>query len=296
MFSERQTSSEAEFQSFDSQFGKKDKLAVAGGDAEIFDLKPEAQKTEVPVFLAPAWACTAEVYRPAIRTLFDSKRRVITMDHPRIGGGMGVIPEDLRRKYPNEELRKALNMLEILDIKGIRKTDIIAHSEGAINAIIAATLHPERFRNIVLYAPAGMIGNDNFIRLLKGFAGQFKGRPESMSTVPVTETERGVAKAAGRQAVKYIAKNPVRSGREAMDIASSQIHEMLRQLHEQGIGIVVMSAVDDPVFPPEKMQRIAKADMLDGFLSVRGGHGEIGAHPEKYMVVAEQMLSKLENK
>jgi hypothetical protein len=98
--------------------------------------------------------------------------------------------------------------------------------------------------------------------------------------------------------LKYILKNPIRSLNEGWDMANnkSQIHDMLRLLHEKGIGIVVMSGVDDPVFPMDKMQQIAKADMLDGFLSLRGGHGEIGNHPDRYMTAAEDMLTKIEEK
>jgi hypothetical protein len=46
----------------------------------------------------------------------------------------------------------------------------------------------------------------------------------------------------------------------------------------------------------DKIQRIAKGDMLDGFLSLRGGHGEIGGHPERYIPAAEEMLTALEQK
>ncbi len=35
--------------------------------------------------------------------------------------------------------------------------------------------------------------------------------------------------------------------------------------------------------------------MIDGFLSIRGGHGEIGGHP-RFMTAAEQMLTALEAK
>lgn len=281
--------------SFEAQFENKEELKVAGGAAEVVDINPDNPKTEVPVFLAPSWGCTTEVYKPALKELTSHERRTISLDHPRFGGDMKINQEDAAKKYPTEELRKAFNILGVMEQKGVDKVDIIAHSEGAINAVIAAALHPEKFRNMVLFAPAGLIGEDTFTRLLKGFAGQSK-RAETMEEIPVTETEKQVASAAITEVLKYFAKNPIRSIREAVDISNSQIHEMLRYLHEKGIGIVVMSGVDDPVFPMDKMQEIAKADMLDGFLSLKGGHGEIGNHPELYMAAAEKMLSALEEK
>jgi len=237
-----------------------------------------------------------------LQALAEKQRRVISLDHPRFGGDMSIAPEEAVGKYPNEELRKAMNILGVLDQKGIEKVDVVAHSEGAVNAVIAAVLHPEKFRTLVLVAPAGMIGEDTFTRLLKGFAGQSKGRGESMNNpdfpleIPISETEKKVGATAAKEAIKYMAKNPVRAFREGRGIAKSQIHDMLAFLHEKGVGIVVMSGVDDPVFPMERMQEIAKADMLDGFLSVRGAHGAIGEHPELYMTAADEMLTAVEEK
>jgi pimeloyl-ACP methyl ester carboxylesterase len=293
---------------FRDQFKKREKIEVVGGTADVVDVSPETAKTEVPVFLAPAWACSTDVYEPAIKTLYDKGRRVVSLDHPRRGGDFDTVvsQEDLK-KFPPEQLRKAANILGVLEEKGIKKTDIIAHSEGAINAVIAATIEPEKFRNLVLFAPAGLIGKDSFLRLLKGFTGQsdfhesMKGRSPSderfsWPEIPVSEEMKKRAPIFVEGAKKYLIQNPIRSLKETIDISKSQIHEMLRDLHAKGIGIVVISGIDDPVFPMEKMQKIANTDFLDGFLSVRGGHGEIGNHPERYMVAAEQMLTALEEK
>jgi pimeloyl-ACP methyl ester carboxylesterase len=298
--------------SFAAQFANVEKHKVAGGTAEVVDIRPEYPKTEIPVVFAPAWGCSTEVYKPALEALSTSQRRVISLDHPRIGGrSEEVVPDEIADQYPTATLRKSLNILGILEKKGIEKTDVIAHSEGAINTVLAATLHPEKFRNIVLVAPAGLIGEDKFTRLLQGFAGQGK-RAESLSEMPLTEeerqkgysapeipiseTEKHVTSIAATEALKYLLKNPVRGINEARGIATSQIHDMLRYLHERGIGIVVMSGVDDPVFPMERMQEIVKTDMLDGFVSLRGGHGEIGNHPDRYMTAAEKMITSLEEK
>ena len=289
---------------FESQFAVKEKLRVAGGIAEVMDIKPDNPKTEVPVFFGPAWGCTLEVYKPALRTLVEQNRRVISLNHPRIGGEnlKDISPQEAVEKYPNEELRKALNVIDVLNQKGIEQVDAVTHSESAVNVVIAAMLHPEKFRNIVFFAPAGLIGEDTFTRLLKGFSGQSK-RAESLKAtghlpeIPLTETEKNVASVAMKEGLKYFAKNPIRAIKEARDISKSQIHDIIRYLHkEKGIGIIEMSGVDDPVFPMERMQKMVKAGMIDGFLSLRGGHGEIGNHPELYMTAAEQMLTAVEEK
>ncbi len=293
--------------SFEKQFSLVENYKVAGGMAEVVDIHPDTPKSTVPVLIAPAWACTTETYKPAIGTLVGLGRRVVAFNHPRRGDNMSTTQRPTGKNYPTEQLRKALNIIGIMEQKGIKKTDVIAHSEGAVNTVIAATLYPQKFRDIVLFGPAGLIGKDTFIRLLSGFSSQVK-RPESLletsgndkvigyKDIPVTETEKWVTTTSLKEAVKYFAANPVRAIREGIDLANSQIHEMLYELHDKGIGIVVISSIDDPAFPMERMQQIVKTGMLDGFLCVRGGHGQLGSHPELYVGAAEGMLAALEAK
>ena len=265
--------------SVDNQFRRVEKFEVAGGTAEVVDIHPPSPKSTVPVLLAPGWGCTIKTYETAIKTLAGCDRRVVAFNHPRIGNNMSATEAEIGKNYPTEQLRRALNIIGVLEQKGIEKTDVIAHSDGAVNTVIAATLYPEKFRNIVLFGPAGLMGKDNFIRLLIGFARQ-----------------KEVTATALEEAKKYFAENPVRAITEGRDLANSQIHNMLYDLHNKGIGIVVISGIDDPAFPMKRMQKIVKTGMPDGFLSVRGAHGEIGAHPGLYMRAAEEMLTKLEAK
>jgi pimeloyl-ACP methyl ester carboxylesterase len=279
--------------SFEAQFAHREHFEVAGGDAEVVDIMPEKLKDETPVFLAPAWGLNVDVYKRAIETLSGRERRVISLSHPRRGGDLKAKSSDEeRKKYPQEELRKAYNILEVMEKKKISQVDAIAHSEAAINVTIAAMLHPERFRNVVYYAPAGLIGRDTFTQLINRFSKQERGA--SLADVPITEEEKETGAAAHASWSSYLRANPVRGIREANEISQSQIHEMIRYLHQKGIGIVVASGIDDPVFPTNKMKHIAKLDSIDGFLSMRGGHGGIGDVPDEFMVTIEQMLSALE--
>ncbi|OHA09681.1 MAG: hypothetical protein A3H71_03660 [Candidatus Sungbacteria bacterium RIFCSPLOWO2_02_FULL_48_13b] len=300
---------------FEDQFAKTEKFKVAGGTAEVFDIRPETADAELPVLLAQGWGMTAEVNKPALKVMAGENRRAIFLNHPRIGWNIDEslenlgISKDKASQYPVESLRRALNILEVLDKKGIEKADVVACSFGASDIEIAAELKPEKFRTLILVGPAGMIGEDSYMRLSKGFLGQRQragtlkgqapdptkmigGRPE----IPLSETEREVAASAAKEAAIYSLKNPARSLREIWEIKKSQIHERLRELHTRGIGIGIISGVDDPVFPQDKINEIAKADMLDGYLSVRGGHGAVMEHPELYMKVALNMAKAIAEK
>lgn len=300
---------------FDEQFRRREKFNVAGGMVEVVDITPEVLMDETPILIAPAWGYTIDVYELTLRSLVEKGRRVLCLSTPRHGddleamvkGGKGLIP-------PSEELRKALNILGVLDHKGLKDVQVFAHSEGAVNATIAALLDAsgeKRITDLVLFAPAGLIGRDSLGRLLRGFSDL--SRPQSLSKhspktkqthegwpdIPVTEAERMILRRTLRVGAQYVAQNPKRAFKEIAELSSMQTDEFLRDLQEAGVGVVVMAGVDDPVFPMERMQRQVHATtdadgnrpMVDGFLSVRGGHyGEPAIHPEHYAGVVDQMF------
>ena len=59
-------------------------------------------------------------------------------------------------QFAPEHLKKAVALLQTLDHQGIQETDVFAHSEWAIHALIAAQLLPHRFKNIVLNSTVGL--------------------------------------------------------------------------------------------------------------------------------------------
>lgn len=297
--------------SFEKRDGKdyeeaKEKLVLIGAETEVVEVRPDEEKDEVPTLIVPGWSMGHENYREGLELLARKKRRAISLNFPRHGGEFSSAGEEARNVYPEEELRKALTIIDLINKKEIGRADVVAHSESATNVVIAAMIHPEKFRNIVFYGPSGLVGKDTFMRLLKGFIGQMKERPKSLDelsagektlpAIPITETEKSVVIRAFTEGVKYFARNPARALREAGELSRTQIHDMLKYLHEKGVGIGIIHGVDDPVYPMDRIQKMVKADMVDGFMSVRGGHGEIGTHPEIYMAAAEELLTAIEKK
>ena len=276
----------SESPSFEEQFKNLEEVRLPSGTAEVGDFTPENLKDEVPIFLAQAWGLGLNSYKLAMEQLFNDERRVLSIAHPRIGGSIdsSMNVEELSEKYPDAELRKALNILEVLEEKGIEKVDAIAHSEGAINIAIAAMMYPEKFRSIGFYGPAGMMEDESWSRLAKGFAGQST-RAESLKDIPITEGERAVGAASGKEVLDYLKKNPARAISEVAAIKNGhqQVKDLLPYLHNLGIHIAVMSAENDPVFPQAEVRKAADMDAVDTFISVPGGHGTIGEHPELVM-------------
>lgn len=313
-----------DYDSFEGQYERKEKFTINGAEVESVDIKPKNQKDEVPVLVAPGWGATMESFKPGMKVLAEKGRRVISLDQPRKGGEiLDAYNQDIEDWYnkkgekhpdwPAEEVRKAQTMLGFLEQKKLERVDVIAHSEGAINVCIAAMLHPEKFagRTIVLYSPAGLIGKDNILRLNKG-ANANKSTTETLSKesldmIPedsmrestkkyLQSPQTEYSKSTGHITPDYLKANPVRAVKELWAISQAQIEDMLRYLRDKSIKVVVVGAVDDTMFPMDKMQQNTQADFVDGFVSVRGGHMQIQVHPEVYMSAVESMLPQPEKK
>jgi pimeloyl-ACP methyl ester carboxylesterase len=97
---------------------------------------------------------------------------------------------------------------------------------------------------------------------------------------------------------QYVSRNPARSISEVAAIKGGhrQLIDILPYLHDLGINIVVMSAESDPVFPQEQVRKAAEMAAVDTFISVPGGHGMIGEHPEIVMPSFEAAFEEFAKK
>ena len=270
--------------SLEEQFRKPEILELYGGKVEIIDICPENKKYEIPVVVAPGWAATPEVFKDNILTLAELGRRTIS-----INSSHGIETEKIEN-FPDAELRKAAALIRTLEEKNINKVDAIGHSEAGIYLTLAATLYPEKFRNIILVDPGGMIGKDNIARLSVDFSLDII--KQTIRSIKDRRLIKPILKAFW-EAGKPIGFHPVRAFREVLAISDFQIHELLRGLKEKGIGLSIIHAVDDKAFPMDKVQKIAKTDQLDGFYSVKGTHNEFYLKAKEYTQLADKALTDL---
>ncbi|MEI6843587.1 MAG: alpha/beta hydrolase [bacterium] len=271
---------------FDEQFQVKKEIESGGVSVEFVDLIPENQKTDVVCVFAPGWGETPETLRESLRVLYESGRRAVSLKHSRQQNEISVDEDE----FGNEK-QKSSAISDVIEECHIEKVDGIGHSEGAINILLAAQEHPEKFRSIILIAPAGLIGKDGFFALIGRFLTNIKESAKRM--MKEKESTESLARSA-KETAKYIARNPKKSMEEAYEISESQTEEILKDLHSKGIKIIIIHGVDDPVFPMERMQEILKAGSVDGFYSVKGDHNEIYVSPQKYAKVVDSALDAIE--
>lgn len=262
----------------------------------IIDINPEEKKFEIPVIVAPGWGKIVEPFKEnSLQVMANDGRRVLSLDHLR-----KLEIKNIPVGFPIEEIQKAMAVLDVLEQKEIEKTDAIGHSEGGLYLALAASINPEKFRNLVFVDPAGMIGHDSFFNL----AYRFAIKEGSKSKLPPLMMLKAMA--------DYVGRNPAMSLREIKQVSQADIYDILKYLKEHGLGISFVFGTEDDVFPMNRVQKTYSAkkasgeinsykDILDGFYSVAGTHGEFIGHgenlePQVLPKAVGKILSTMERK
>lgn len=245
----------------------------------IKEINPENSKDDIPVFVSPGWGVIPESQGEALKTISDEGRKVLTISFSRENK---IKQSD--SNIPVAELQKALSIIEAIGKKGIDKVDAIGHSEGGLNLIIAANLFPEKFRNIVLISPAGMIENDSSMGLMKRFI------------VDEGIQELGIDKSLFskyiKEVFKYSVKNPKLSYEEISACVVSNIFKMTKQLREKGVKVGFICGANDRVFPIEDVIENVGKENMDYFVSTKGDHGSFIFNKD-HALLAENLLDNM---
>jgi len=282
--------------SIDEQLRHMESIPVLDGKVDYTEVRPEQPRSEVPIMMAPGWGGdVAHSFKEGMRTFAERGRTSIAIEHPQTVKQVPErMPKDLAESNPIEEVRKAAAMLEFIDAKGFEKVDVLAHSEGAIYTLLAATVAPEKFRSIVISNPAGMVGKDNLLKfVLRSMRGV--GEPGTAFPGEKYKTPKELEKGGG--VLGYVLSRPREALGDFVAITKSDVFRLLKGLHEKDVRIAVMAAVEDKMFQMRDLQKaFGKGGEIDGFLSVRGGHTEILDHPHEYAAAAESLFGSLEKK
>lgn len=263
-----------------------------GGKLEVVDITPEHPASDVPVLIAGGWSEGSWSLEQSAEEISEGNnpRRVLLIDHARHG------KPDTDSDYSRETNHRANSLLSALDELGIEKADVIAHSEGALDAVLAAVQYPEKFRSLVLVAPAGMIGEDSFLRL----AGRFMPKQAKSLTKDLKENPK-IANRVNLGGLAYISKNPAKATRELSAIANTPIDEVLVDLRQAGVHIGLIQSHADPVFPASRIEQHVVLDEVQGnvdaYASVAAkdaGHDDLLIHPERSTRAAVQLIEQFE--
>ena len=134
---------------------------------------------------------------------------------------------------------------------------------------------------------------------------QAKGEMGTYVKISDDGTAAGVRDHLEGEMADYASQNKMLTVKEMWQMPGNVTLDILAKLKEAGVTVGIVSGVDDQVFPAKNIMESLSATkpqgadittIVDGFLSVRGGHGDMNEHPEEFMVPIESLMSKLEKK
>jgi len=270
--------------SFEEEFLKREEIRSPGGYVKVVDVGQGIDG--IPIILSSGWGETLEALRSVIFSVASTiNRRVFAFDYAHLDNIKGR-----QDGFPASGYMKAHSFINLLSEKNIDKVDAIAHSEGAINIAIAAYLKPEKFNNIILINPGGMMSNDTFYKLAKRFISEFLFEPITFDT-----TKRFLIYSKyAISVVGYILRNPIQAFREAIGISKFKIFYLLRNIQKNGVKVSVIVDKNDILFPVEQVKSQAKKAKIKNFYLVEGGHNEIHINPDKFMGTIEKIFNSME--
>ena len=282
---------------FAEQWSNPETLDFDGEKVEVHDVRPEKEKTDVSVVFMPGWGTSPEVFKKDLKVLHENDRRVLAVDAPH--GVEHQISTEEAEGLPDAELKKVAALIKTLDAKGVDKVDAVGTSEGGMVVTMAAWLYPERFRNLLLEYPTGMIGKDSLLALAVRFPkdmikSQIDGMLDPERRAVHDQEMAGLKEATAGRASRKV----VPAVKQVQAMATTQIHNMLRDIKKRGHRISIIHGAHDNVFPMDRVQKTTTTDMVDGFYSIKGKHGEWRTTKERhaYGRLAEHALEAMERK
>lgn len=246
---------------------------------------PENVRDALPIIIVPGWAESPSIFTEVTRRLEEQGRSATVFESTNVTLPDGVVESS---SALNKEAAALLSVVQ----RGEVAVDVIAHSKGAIVAALAAEQNPELFHALILVNPAGMVENDSLLALGGRFLQKSQDLLRKAFTGGSLSRQRIVQLHTG--AAASIARNPSHSVKEALELPQTNITQLLRKAHDQGVKIAIVHSVDDKAFPMNQVQEGGmRSDFVDGFLSVTGVHDNVWLDPEQYGVAVEETLAKL---
>lgn len=270
---------------FNTQFKEQKNISIGNNKVYFVDIIPNELKFDIPIMIAPGWGGTPKSFKDVIKCLFDEGFRVICVNH--IRHDMKLITKEGISRL---EFQKADSLVSIIKHLGINKINIVAHSEGAINAIIAVQNNRDLFSKMILIGPGGIVDKEPFIELLSRFIGNIL-----LSSVSTFGDIKAIVRffRSGVEILKYFSKNPMMGLLEGSAISHSHMKTNLNGLHSTGMYIGMIHGTEDIVFPLNKIMESIKDIPWIDLYQVVGDHSGIYIHPEVYVSIIKKNFSDI---
>lgn len=221
---------------FEVQFSQREQFGTK--EINVLDISPE--NPTGTVFLALGWNTTIDDYKDPIGQVYSAGNRIVTAE------------------LTGSEEQKAEQIENILNSKEIERTNLIAHSVGAISAVLAAD-RSFSIRRMVLLNPASMIGRDS----IKDIISRYK----TLMQEELSGREQGESMVTHRSFIEM-----------AKTIVGFDMYGYLKKLDKRGVDIISVHGTHDTLFPAKRVLGEADRQNWEKMVFVLGKHMGISAH------------------
>jgi pimeloyl-ACP methyl ester carboxylesterase len=222
----------------------------------------------------------AETGRETVGILYSGKRD--NKDYT-------IHPEELTIPLSTFQLGKAQDILSGMKEVGIEQADVVATSEGAIRAMYAIALEPERFRNVLLVHPVGIddrSGKETAARIARQ-----GGRTLLKMIRARAAGERSIP--SGYYGLRQSDKR--RLATEAKNVVQARLHDLLPALTTlyPHLRFVLAGDKSDGIYPPHRLREVNGSHVTEIYETDWGDHG-IGLHPDRIQEI-DHILTRMGN-
>ena len=255
---------------------------------------------DVSVELVPGFAETIgslDDFAGKVAQLGD--QRVLGFEHPHSKPkGVSEQGGDWRRRFAVNHQDRGERLGAVREAAGIEKVDLVAHSQGCIDAIVAAYLSLEdgsgSVRNLILINPGGVVDPEGTHVTKLAAMGMVEAADLASRALRHPSRLGKFIKNAG-EVVEDVVRHPKLTFDEAKAIAATDMSGCLGDLREQGIHVAIVAGKGDRLFPLERIQKALHEGDVDGFYSVEGGHNELTQNPQKMAELVVKIQDDLAN-
>lgn len=227
---------------FEEQLTKHRKeIQYPGGTVNILQIKPETPEGP-PILYHYGWGADDDIIGADLKYFYDNNREVVTISKPITDRPPKV---DDGEEYSGYTLRNALAEVAIAEELGYKKIDMLGHSLGTSNTLLAANLMLERgieIGNIVLVNPSGF-GNPSKIQLAKRQLDMMV--QEKDRNLP-TDEKKKQADETVKSTLGTLRKNPRELIGEGFGVSEVNMSELVARLLRKNVTLSVVHSADDP--------------------------------------------------
>ncbi len=238
------------------------------------------------IIVCPGWGETIEVLSYSMKELEKLNRPIIVLEHPK-----QLQPMSNPTNYHDNQYQKARNIIGVVEHFNLHKVDLIAHSEGAVNGLIAASIKPDLFRSISMLNPAGIVKYKTslmfVVNMIRKIVLDAKRSYKSTINWALFKHHLFTVKSHGFAGFRML-------WHDINSSAQQPIVGLVASLARYGVFTTIIAGKEDVIFPSKKIKQYINTDKIDKYIEVDGWHDELHYNPVKYQKIIRDTLKEVD--